>query len=361
MRRGYIDWLRGLAVLIMVEAHTLDAWTRAPDRTTPVFGLGGILGGFGAPLFLFLAGVAVPLAVDARMRRGADLRSAARAVQRRGWEVYGLAFLFRLQAKLLGGGAWSTLLRVDILNIMGPAIAIAAAIVGWTSSGRVRVVVLGAMAVLAGIATPFVRNAAWPSALPDFVEAYLRPVPSLTNFVLFPWAGFLAAGAVAGVLLARATDAHAERRLNLAFLVSGALLAGGAFAASFLPSAFPPTYFWTSSPAFFALRVGILLLLLPLSFAWNRLRDAVFASRSSFMQQFGRTSLFVYWIHVEMVYGRVSDPLHRSLSLWQWAAAYVLFTAFLSVLSVVKSWVASRWHRRRDVAPRLERDTVPRP
>ena len=27
-RRGYIDWLRGISVLIMIEAHTLDAWTR---------------------------------------------------------------------------------------------------------------------------------------------------------------------------------------------------------------------------------------------------------------------------------------------------------------------------------------------
>ena len=28
-RRTYIDWLRGLAVVIMIEAHTLDSWTRS--------------------------------------------------------------------------------------------------------------------------------------------------------------------------------------------------------------------------------------------------------------------------------------------------------------------------------------------
>ena len=31
-RRAYLDWLRGVAVLIMVEAHTLDSWTRTADR-----------------------------------------------------------------------------------------------------------------------------------------------------------------------------------------------------------------------------------------------------------------------------------------------------------------------------------------
>ena len=61
-RRGYLDLLRGLAVLIMIEAHLLDSWTRFPDRQTKEFAQAMILGGFGAPLFLFLAGVAVPLA-----------------------------------------------------------------------------------------------------------------------------------------------------------------------------------------------------------------------------------------------------------------------------------------------------------
>ena len=31
--------------------------------------------------------------------------------------------------------------------------------------------------------------------------------------------------------------------------------------------------------------------------------------------QLGRTSLFIYWIHVELVYGLISLPLHRALSL----------------------------------------------
>jgi uncharacterized membrane protein len=36
LRRGYLDWLRGLAVLIMIETHVLDSWTRFPDRETRV-------------------------------------------------------------------------------------------------------------------------------------------------------------------------------------------------------------------------------------------------------------------------------------------------------------------------------------
>ena len=32
-RRAYIDWARGIAVLVMIEAHTTDAWTRAAVET----------------------------------------------------------------------------------------------------------------------------------------------------------------------------------------------------------------------------------------------------------------------------------------------------------------------------------------
>ena len=90
-RRGYLDWMRGLAVLIMIEAHLLDSWTGLPDRETRAFSWAMILGGFGAPLFLFLAGVAVPMSAGSKFRRSGDARGSSRAVVRRGLEVFGLA------------------------------------------------------------------------------------------------------------------------------------------------------------------------------------------------------------------------------------------------------------------------------
>src|SRR4051812_44276405 len=140
LRRGYLDWLRGVAVLIMIEAHLVDSWTRFPDRETGQFAWAMIVGGFGAPLFLFLAGVAVPLSAGSKQRRSGDRHAASSAVVRRGVEIFGLAFLFRLQAWILGWASPRTLLRVDILNIMGPSIAAAAALWGVVSTRRARYV-----------------------------------------------------------------------------------------------------------------------------------------------------------------------------------------------------------------------------
>ena len=119
-RRPYIDWLRGIAVLIMIEAHTLDSWTLVADRQSPWYRNAIIVAGFGAPLFLFLAGVASMLAAGARTRKGLTTREIALAALRRGAWIFLLAFLFRLQSLVLGGGQFpQSLLKVDILNVMG--------------------------------------------------------------------------------------------------------------------------------------------------------------------------------------------------------------------------------------------------
>jgi hypothetical protein len=100
------------------------------------------------------------------------------------------------------------------------------------------------------------------------------------------------------------------------------------------------TYFWTTSPAYFFLRIGLMTCALPLAWLWcRRLRP----DRFSPMVQLGRTSLFIYWIHVEMVYGILSWPLHRALPL-PWAfAAFVGFTLVMLWVSIVKDRVVSQW------------------
>ena len=68
-RRGYLDWMRGLAVVVMVFWHTLDAWTTPVDKASGAFWYCQLIGGFGAPIFLFLAGVSVALAAGSRLRK----------------------------------------------------------------------------------------------------------------------------------------------------------------------------------------------------------------------------------------------------------------------------------------------------
>jgi uncharacterized membrane protein len=345
-RLEYLDWLRGLAVVIMIEAHTLDAWTAVADRTSWAFAWSMVLAGMAAPLFLFMAGVSVSLAAAGRARRVGDA-AAARSVMRRGWEVLGLAFLFRLYTWLLSPGAsirgW---LKVDILNVMGPSIVLAAAIWQLGRSTRARVLWLSAATVALAMVSPLVRNSPWLDVLPDPVETYFRPGKGLSTFAFFPWTAFVTAGAALGAVI------HAAGREGAARLAWGAAVAGlalwtGGYWLSFQPSIYPPgqSSFWTTSPAFLCLRVGVLTTGVAAAWAWGR-RPWPRVAWSP-LEVLGASSLFVYWIHIEMVYGLLATPLRKALP-FPWAVlAYGLFTAFMLWLTLVKLKLVESWEARR--------------
>jgi len=330
-RRGYLDWLRGLAVLIMVEAHLFDAWVRLLDRSDRPYRWAIIIGGFSAPLFLFLAGVTLMLAAGSRLRKGATASEVAAMARRRGWMILGLAFLFRLQSFLISGGPFpQTLLKVDILNVMGPAMLLAAVLWGLGPRNSWRAMLLVGGALFFAMITPLVR-ATPAQPLPYPVESYFRSVPGSGAFTLFPWAGFLLLGAAAGLWLDSARTDAEERRVIRQMTLVGPVIAVAGYAASYLPALYASTTFWTGSPTFFFLRVGVLLTAIPCAYAW-----AAVARGWSPLREMGTASLFVYWIHVEMVYGVASIWLHKSLSFGQAVVAYLAFCVFLYGLVKLK-------------------------
>lgn len=343
-RRLYIDWLRGIAVLIMFSAHATDAWTRDADRTGAAFYWRDIISGFGAPLFLLLAGVAVAYSAAAKLRRGASHREASRQVARRGWQIFGIAFLFRLQMYVTSlFYRWRSLLKVDILNVMGPSIAGAAWLWGLAKTPAAKVAILLLPAVLIPIGTPYIRAAAWPGALPDAIEAYVRPAGGFAAFTLFPWAAFVFAGAAIGVVLERAGDRTSESRRVWIITGLGAGLAAASYSLSFRPSPFPQSYFWTTSPAFFFLRTGIMMAGFGLAWIWS---EQIWRGRWQPFVLLGQTSLFVYWVHVEVVYGYLTKPIYHRLPFAGSLAGVVPLTILMYyVARNARGWLSGQRER----------------
>ncbi len=344
-RRLYIDWLRGVAVLIMIEAHVLDAWTSAADRGRGGYRWAIVLGGLGAPLFLFLAGVTLTLAAGARERKGLDLSAVAALARRRGWQVFGLAFLFRLQSWLISRGTPVALLKVDILNVMGLSMVVAAALWGLGRTNRARMSLLGGGALLAAMAAPVVIASPALAGLPAPLGWYFAPVPKFSSFTMLPWIGFLLAGAAVGTYLVGEERADVDGRPAIRLVGLGGSIAAAGFGASFLPPLYESTTFWGSSPTFFFARLGVVMALLGLARAWTSRR-----SGPSVLAELGASSLFVYWIHVELAYGVVSSLLHRRLSFGQVVFAYVAFSVAMFLLVRLKNRLSSP---RRDQPDRI--------
>ena len=220
---------------------------------------------------------------------------------------------------------------------MGLAMLAGAVLWGLGRGSWSRGWLLAGAAVAAAMVTPVVRATPLLAPLPDPIEWYLRPFAGATTFTLLPWAGFLLAGGAVGFWIDSARSPRDVRVMNAGLAVVGTLIAVGGYAASFLPPIYAQTNFWTSSPTFFFLRLGIVIAFVPLAYLVNADREGPRRSPMSIaggplrsaMQEFGRSSLFVYWIHVEMAYGIFSAPIHRRLSL-EWAlVGWALLTVFL--------------------------------
>jgi uncharacterized membrane protein len=169
------------------------------------------------------------------------------------------------------------------------------------------------------------------TSLPYPIQWYFKPVPGSGAFTLFPWVGFLLCGVVIGLWLDRANSDDEERRALQALAIFGPVMAAGGYLATYLPAFYTGTTFWTGSPTFFFVRLGVLITAIPIGYVWT----ARFRGWSP-LRVFGVASLFVYWIHVEMVYGIASFWLHKALTFEEAVVSYVAFSLFLYWLVKLK-------------------------
>src|SRR5690242_19542690 len=129
-RLAYIDWLRGLACVLMFQTHCYDAWLGGAARDSK-FAMWSHLGGtFPAPLFLCLSGISVAIVADKLLQKGVPGRQIGKKIMFRGGQIFALGLLFRIQEYVIAWGwaPWSDLFRVDILNTIGLGIVLMGAL-----------------------------------------------------------------------------------------------------------------------------------------------------------------------------------------------------------------------------------------
>ena len=131
-------------------------------------------------------------------------------------------------------------------------------------------------AVLISLLTPPLWTTWRPRWLPWPLESYVNGVHNLGTpqawlFPIFPWAAFAFAGLAVGFIL---QSEWAARREVTAFFSLGACGVGMVELSRWLdarPQQLYSTYdYWHTSPNFFLIRVGMLLMILTASYAWCR-------------------------------------------------------------------------------------------
>jgi uncharacterized membrane protein len=404
--------MRGLACVLMFQTHCYDAWLGGDARTGRFLKGSQLLGTLPAPIFLFLAGVSFALVTDKLIRKSLTPSEITHFMLRRGAEIFAFGLLFRLQEFLIAWGwaPWSDLLRVDVLNIIGLSMILMALFCGAilkfcgetsdsaphgavagnlheeipasgsyqgvpsvisqrveskSGFGRCGIWLVAASIVvvaLFALLTPPLYTTWRPTWLPWPIESYIDgchnlgfPQPWL--FPLFPWAAFAFAGLAAGFILfsntlfgSRAPKDEADNKsatVLALFAVIGATAIVAARQLDYSSFHLYATYdYWHTSPNFLMMRVGMLLVILFMSYAWCRWG---LATRGfSPLIQLGQTSLLVYWVHIEFVYGRFSLLPKRAESILGATRGLVEIFVFMLLLSLIRTkidWKRIDWKK----------------
>src|SRR6185437_10788559 len=347
-RISYIDWMRGLACLLMFQTHCYDSWLSAAARRTEFFGWSQLVGTLPAPLFLFLAGISFALVTGRMRQKGIGAGQIARTTILRGAEILGLGLLFRVQEFALGYGyaPWTDLLRVDILNVIGISIMLMGVLCWVVRKQPANAVAAGIVAAGIAMMTPPLWTTLQPRWLPWPLESYVNGVHNLGApqpwlFPIFPWTAFAFAGLAAGFFVlsdwARAREAKAV----------GIFGAGGAilfFAGRWFDSLPVKMYagydFWHTSPNFFLMRVGAVMLIALAAYAWCKWGAGQWGF--SPLITMGQASLVVYWVHIEFVYGRFSILVKHGESIAGASIGLLIIFAAMTMLSAARIYTKGR-------------------
>jgi uncharacterized membrane protein len=346
-RLDAIDWLRGLAVVLMIEIHLYDSWLNAAAKATETYWWIRFLGGIPARLFLFLVGVSMAMRFESMLAKGASRTSMCRAVARRGAEIVALAYLFRLQEYALGGWGsnWPDLFRIDILNCIGFCMILVPWIAAPVKGRPAYLLALLAAALFVGLG-PIIGPAHFPDWLPRPLTSYIGGQRPMAWFPVFPWAAWPLVGVAVGHYWVR--ESRDPRRQARAFLLSA--LVGGAITGTVIlirridPHIirYPSEVVQQMGPGTFFYRLGLIGPLALLGYGMTR----ALGTRFSVMRQFGRTSLLVYWIHVDLCYGMLSKPIQHRLGLGWASVGLAAMIAVMLGVSVAKTRYWKGWRRR---------------
>jgi uncharacterized membrane protein len=322
-RLVWIDLLRGVAVVGMIETHVANSFLGEDCLGTRWFHTLDFFNGLMAPSFLWIAGYLQGLAVRRAQREGRPVVTGARL--RRLGLVALIGYLLHVPWHVWSRGdfsaeSWRIALQVDILPCM--AVSLAMLLV----AGLLRERGFDAVSLLLGgffvAAAPAARD--WHTGW-IFVDAFLNRA-AYSWFPLFPWVGFCALGSL-----------MSRWELSWRTLFPASLLCIA------LGHAFAPAVYAYDHPAALSERVGWLgLLITAVGLVSRRFAPG-------WLLLAGRESLFIYVAHLLLLYAIPSwqgASLGASLGKTLTVPTAVLLFLGVTAVCLGLAWL-NQWRKRR--------------
>jgi acyltransferase len=349
-RIQFLDIMRGFAVVVMVIGHSVDSVLSLEVRTSDMFRLYDAVRGFTAPIFLFVAGYAFIVATE---KRWAEFHVLGKPVVKRLSKIllllvigYALHFPFFSFDKIMHHTTpeeYAQFFQVDVLHCLAVSMfMLQIGVILTQTPRRFAVTVLGVAAGIV-IVTPLVWQLHFAPLLSPFFAPYLNGM-ALSIFPVFPYAAFFFVGSGAGHFFLHARREGKEREFFQRMLKIALVAMAAGFVFDALPwEVYPPHDFWRSSPNFFMIRLGVVVLISAGFFSLRHIPPII----SAILVTLGQASLLVYITHLLLVYGSAANDglMQRVGQVLSYHQAFVVGLAvLLAMIALVYIWNYVRDH-----------------
>ena len=304
-RALFIDILRGLAILVMVEVHVFNELLSPSIKSQSWFSIVNFINGLVAPSFLFVSGLVFVLS----LQRGTDdLRKFGKTFWKKLSRIglillagYSLHPPFFSVQKLMNN--WTPvvikqLFIVDILQCIGIGLLILLFARIIFSNDKLFYVFITIVLLVVLLISPVFWKIDFNNFLPIPLASYFNTMNG-SLFPIFPWFNFLFAGALVSKFYINAINQNDEKGfiqkitiIGIGFLILGDLL---------LRIAIPNNVeVIRTHPVFFAERLGAVFIILGCCWYYVQRKE----NYTSFILNVSRESLFIYWLHLQVIFGR---------------------------------------------------------
>jgi len=353
-RYAFLDVYRGLFVLLMIEGHLTRVVLEPAARQSSAFELHEAISGITAPGFLFTSGFALTIAT---LRRWEELTALTPGLARRVWR--GLLFIaigyalqlpyFSLSKTLAHASAdeWTRLLSFGILQLVGSTLIAFRLLLLAARSERLFLPTLGLVFLGIVFGAPLVWSSDLAQSLPRGLSMALTGKEG-SPFPLFPYAAFLFSGSLVSWRFLRNVEKGSQDRFMRGVMILGILFVTGGNISDVLPfSLYGPHDYWNTSPAYFFIRLGMVLILMAGVFFLDqsiRRSERLPGWPPRWLQTLGMESFFAYILHLLLIFGWITNPFFNIEAFWSHSLPVTLTIGMYCALAAVITLATAAWH-----------------
>ncbi len=338
----FIDLMRAFAVLQMVQGHTTDVLLSNDYRNAEYLGFAiwNFMRGMTAPIFLFSAGTVftylfrlVNKPFDQNARVGKGFKRVALLIF--------IGYLLRfptptlIDFSLVTDAQWVVFFSVDVLQLIGVSLFMVIVLIWFSEKTKLGdIFTFSAATLFFFFCSFYAEQVQWVNYLPRPLAAYMYSSTG-SLFPLFPWSGYVLAGAVLGSFLAKKPGIFKSAKFSYWLFAAGISFMLFAYVVESVQ------YYWlgdirtwNTSPFLVFFRLGSVLVLNSIvSFISIKVE-----SIPKILILLGRNTLLIYVVHLIILYGSAWSV---GISLWftKKLSVGLTITAALLMISLMVAMV----------------------